>query len=227
MDVSNLQRLLNIKSKAYTIANAIEKPEISNKDEGNLVYELPIYGVIMDRDWQSFFGDDYAVSSKQVTEGLAKADGRDVLLRINSAGGDVIESYVMYNLIKSYMDKNKAVVSVTIDGIAASAAAHLFLLFDEREMPENAILMLHFCSSSVRGTVIQIESSLEIMKKIDKKILKIANSTFGSVDDLEGKLNRDWYIDADEYNQMTADNLSIKNQMERIKMSSEILKITQ
>lgn len=69
----------------------------------------------------SFIGEDYwtGVSAEDIHEDLAALNGGDVLVRINSRGGDVVEGFIMMNAFAEYEGK----VDFQIDGWALSMAS--------------------------------------------------------------------------------------------------------
>ncbi len=69
-----------------------------------------------------------------------KLKARDELLvRINSPGGDVFDGIAIYN----YLRGAKHGVRVRVDGVAASAASYIAMAGDVVEMPDNSYLMVH------------------------------------------------------------------------------------
>ena len=83
-----------------------------------------------------------ATSAKDVREALSKIKG-DITLRINSPGGAVSQMAEIVSLLAERR-KNGDKVKAIADGVAASAAATIFLVAsDERLMSEFATLMYH------------------------------------------------------------------------------------
>ena len=74
-------------------------------------------------------------------------DGRDVTLHVNSAGGDVFAALAIYNALKSYQGK----VTVSIDGLAASAASLIAMGGSRVTMASNALMMIHLPSAELAG----------------------------------------------------------------------------
>src|SRR5919108_158652 len=72
----------------------------------------------------------------------------ELTVRMNSPGGSVFDGVAIYNALK----RHGAVMTVWIDGIAASIASMIAMAGDEVVMPENAMLMLHDPSGLVMGT---------------------------------------------------------------------------
>jgi ATP-dependent protease ClpP protease subunit len=71
--------------------------------------EIMIYGII---------GAD--VTSQQITNQLAEVEG-DVVVRINSRGGDVFDGLAILNALRGHDGQ----VTTIVDGLAASAASQL------------------------------------------------------------------------------------------------------
>ena len=60
-------------------------------------------------------------------------------LRLNSPGGSVFDAVAIHNALA----RHAGIVTVWIDGIAASAASYVAMAGDEIVIPENALLMIH------------------------------------------------------------------------------------
>lgn len=75
--------------------------------------EILIYDVI----------GSYDLTAKSVIEKLNDANGEDILVRINSVGGDVFEGMAIYNALIKYDGK----VTVEIEGLSASMASIIML----------------------------------------------------------------------------------------------------
>lgn len=96
--------------------------------------ELLIYGDIAAESW---WEDD--TTPKNFADTLQSCNGRDLVIRINSGGGDVFAAQAIYNLLRTY-DGAK---TVRIDGLAASAATVVACAGDFVIMPDNALFMIH------------------------------------------------------------------------------------
>lgn len=99
-------------------------------EEGRTLY---FDGYIAQDSW---FDDD--ITPKKFKEELFESDG-DVIVWINSPGGDVFAASQIYNMLKEYKGK----VTVKIDGLAASAASVIAMAGDEVLMSPVAMLMIH------------------------------------------------------------------------------------
>jgi ATP-dependent Clp protease protease subunit len=105
----------------------------------------------------------YGVSAKGFLAELgALPEGTPVDLRLNSPGGSVFDAVAIHNALK----RHAGMVTVWIDGIAASAASYIAMAGDEIVMPENAFLMIHDPAGLVMGTAEDMRSMAEALDKV-------------------------------------------------------------
>ena len=101
----------------------------------NAAPELILYGDIASETW---WGDE--VTPRQFTEELnALGNVPEIVVRINSGGGDVFAANAIYTRLKD----NAAKITVKIDGWAASAATIVAMAGDVIEIPGNGVFMVH------------------------------------------------------------------------------------
>lgn len=111
----------------------------------------------------------YGVSAKAFLADLGKLpDKAPLTLRLNSPGGSVFDAVAIYNALT----RHTGAVTVSIDGIAASAASYIAMAGDEIIMPENAFLMIHDPSGMVMGTAADMRSMAEALDKIGASLLR-------------------------------------------------------
>ncbi len=111
----------------------------------------------------------YGVSAKAFLADLGKLpDKAPLTLRLNSPGGSVFDAVAIYNALQ----RHAGMVTVSIDGIAASAASYIAMAGDEIIMPENAFLMIHDPSGMVMGTASDMRSMAEALDKIGASLLR-------------------------------------------------------
>ena len=111
----------------------------------------------------------YGVSAKAFLADLGKLpDKAPLTLRLNSPGGSVFDAVAIYNALQ----RHAGTVTVSIDGIAASAASYIAMAGDEIVMPENAFLMIHDPSGMVMGTAGDMRSMAEALDKIGASLLR-------------------------------------------------------
>lgn len=83
--------------------------------------------------------DGYGITGRRVGALLRSAGDREVVVNINSPGGDVFEGLAIYNLLRGH----KADVTVRIVGLAASAASVIAMAGDRVEIARAGFLMIH------------------------------------------------------------------------------------
>lgn len=97
--------------------------------------ELILYGDISKTGW---WGDE--ITPKQFSDELmALGDVEEIVVRINSSGGDVFAAFAIYTRLKDH----KARIVVKIDGWAASAATIIAMAGDVVMIPAVGAFMIH------------------------------------------------------------------------------------
>lgn len=109
----------------------------------------------------------WGASAEQLIKALAQADGKDVLLHVNSPGGDVFESLAMASAIASYKGK----VTAVVEGLAASAATRLALAAEEVQMVDGSLFMIHNSWTMAWGNKSELRDTAELLDKIDAGIV--------------------------------------------------------
>ncbi|MFT5871118.1 MAG: ATP-dependent Clp protease protease subunit [Clostridium sp.] len=113
----------------------MDKPFWNFKNISGTEGELTLYGDISESSW---YGD--TISSKQFAKDLkALGDIKNLVVRINSGGGDVFAGHAIYAMLKDH----PANVVVKIDGLAASAASVIAMAGNEIIIPSSSFLMIH------------------------------------------------------------------------------------
>lgn len=104
---------------------------------------LTLYGEISGTSW---FGDE--VTPREFEKDLAAiGDVDEIIVRINSGGGDVFAANAIYTRLKEH----KAFITVKIDGWAASAATIIAMAGDKIQIPANGVFMIHNPKMGVSG----------------------------------------------------------------------------
>lgn len=106
------------------------------------MHEIKIYGYISNVAEQT----DKEVSLLNVQEQLAQANGKDILCRINSHGGDAEEGFAIYYELRRYARDNKAKVKTFAESRLGSIATIIFLAGDERELTMDLQPFIHKAS---------------------------------------------------------------------------------
>lgn len=109
-----------------------------------------------------FFGEGMSGSRfKQMFDGLGLAPTDELLVRLNSPGGDVWDGMQIHNVIKSHPGKK----IVQIDGAALSAASFIAMAGDTIRMAQAGILMIHNPWSLAIGDSREMRKQGDILDK--------------------------------------------------------------
>lgn len=134
-------------------------------DTSGGVPQLYLYGMIARESWWT---DDEVISSSAVLRLLETLDpGAELIVRINSEGGDVFEGVAIYNALA----RRGARVEVQVDALAASIASVIAMAGDEIVVAGNALLMVHQAWTWADGNADELEKVAETLRTVDATIL--------------------------------------------------------
>ncbi len=108
--------------------------------------EISIYGDIGETWWSE------SVSAAQFVRDLKELVAESITIRINSYGGSVSDGIAIHNAIK----RHPAKTVTSVDGVAYSIASLIAMAGDEREMAENAMMMLHAPWGGIEGNAVRL-----------------------------------------------------------------------
>jgi ATP-dependent Clp protease protease subunit len=126
---------------------------------------------VIGEDWWT--GD--GVTSKRVAGALRAIGDRDVIVNINSPGGDMFEGVAIYNQLREH----KAKVTVNILGVAASAASVVAMAGDEIRIGRPSFLMIHNCWCLAAGNRHDFASLSEQMAPFDAAMADVYQARTG------------------------------------------------
>ena len=155
--------------------------------QGTAVAEIRIYDEI------GFWGTDAKTFVSKLDEAAASA--AEVVVAINSPGGDVFDAFAIYNALRRYAGR----VTARIDGVAASAASLVAMAGDRIVMPENAMLMIHNPWTVALGTASDLRATADSMDKARDGILAAYRNKSGKTDEeLTAMLDAETWMTAAE-----------------------------
>ncbi|ROR60509.1 UNVERIFIED_ORG: ATP-dependent protease ClpP protease subunit [Providencia alcalifaciens] len=135
-------------------------------------------------------GEDYwgeGVTAKRISGALRAIGNNDVVVNINSPGGDMFEGLAIYNLLRAHSGK----VTVNILGIAASAASIIAMAGDEIHMGRGAFLMIHNCWSIGVGNRHDFAKLATDLEPFDKSMADIYVARSGQSESVVSKMMDD------------------------------------
>lgn len=131
--------------------------------------------------------------------------GDELVLHINSVGGDVFAGFTIAQIIKELSDKGIPTTAV-VDGLAASIASVIACACDKIKMYESSFLMIHNCWSVVQGNADVLRKEAEMMDKIDSAIRTFYHKHFDLTDkELEKAMDAETWISGEEVGEWKLD----------------------
>lgn len=151
--------------------------------------EVLLYGVI---------GDAYDnLDARSIRALITESEG-DIVVRINSGGGYVMEGLAIFNALAEAKASGRK-VTVHIDGLAASMASVIAMVGEEVHMADNALFMIHNPWDVAMGDAEQLRSAADRLDKIRDQLVGIyATQTGLSVNVLTAMMRAETWMNADE-----------------------------
>ena len=122
---------------------------------------LELYGTIASESW---FDDD--VTPQMFRDELFAGEG-DVVIYLNSPGGDCIAASQIYTMLMDYAGS----VTIKIDGIAASAASVIAMAGTSVLMAPTSLMMIHNPMTAAFGSRDEMEKAIEMLEEVKESII--------------------------------------------------------
>lgn len=162
------------------------------KTSKNNSAELQLYGPVSEYSW---WGDE--VTPKAFREELnALGDVDEIVVRLNSAGGDVFAGLHIYQLLKEH----KAKVTVRVEGLAASIASIIACAGDTIIMPKGSMMMIHNPWTSVWGAEANdLRHTADVLDKIRDALVEVyAEKTGMEADEIKALMDAETWLTASD-----------------------------
>lgn len=140
----------------------IERKFETLRNEAAGTTELTIYGIIGNTWWED------SVSASDIDNALKSITG-DIVINLNSPGGDAFDGIAICNRLKKHDGK----VTVNVDGWACSAASVIAMAADELVMGLGSMIMIHEASSVVWGTKTEMRKEADVLDELEEGIIDI------------------------------------------------------
>ena len=131
------------------------------KNENTAERILTLDGVIAEESW---FDDD--ITPKAFKSELHAGEG-DIVIWLNSPGGDCIAASQIYAMLMDYKGK----ITVKIDGIAASAASVIAMAGTTVEMAPTALMMIHNPLTVAIGDSEEMQKAISMLSEVKESII--------------------------------------------------------
>jgi ATP-dependent Clp protease protease subunit len=124
----------NRKVTALSTESALDRWDPKIKAASEDAASISIYEVIGEDPWTGG-----GVTVKRIDAALRSIGNRDVIVNVNSPGGDVFEGIAIYNRLREHQGN----VNVKVLGLAASAASIIAMAGDTIQIGASSFIMIH------------------------------------------------------------------------------------
>lgn len=139
--------------------------------------------------------DGEGVTAKRISGALRSIGARDVVVNVNSPGGDFFEGVAIYNMLREH----KAKVTVRVMGLAASAASIIAMAGDEILMGDGAFLMVHNAWAVAIGNRHDMADAAARLEPFDAAMAQVYASRTGlSVAETAALMDKETWINASQ-----------------------------
>ena len=144
----------------------------SNDDVLDVFIEGDIVDAATQEIYRDWFGDDTSVSFKSLRESMNSTDAKRINIYINSGGGMMADAFAMHDFITDGISNGKNWHTYGT-GIVASAATYPLISPlragkpENMHLSENCFVMIHNASGGVYGSVEEIESYANSIRKFN------------------------------------------------------------
>lgn len=151
-----------LQSKVTARALETWNPDIRQADESedNTISILDVIGA-------DYWGE--GVTAKRIAAALRAIGNKDVVVNINSPGGNYFEGLAIYNTLREHKGK----VTVKILGVAASAASVIAMAGDEIQIARAGFLMIHNAWVVASGDRHQLREVADFLEPFDAAAVDI------------------------------------------------------
>ncbi|WP_156963907.1 head maturation protease, ClpP-related [Muricoccus aerilatus] len=137
----------------------------------------------------------WEVTAQGVLETLSQAIGRDLLIRINSPGGNAFEGFAIYNILARHPGRKVVVV----ESVAASSATFVAMAGDEIVMAPASFMMIHNSAALTMGDRAAHEATISVLEKVDATMAGLYAARSGkSLDDVRALMAAETWFTAEE-----------------------------
>lgn len=121
-----------------------------------------------------YYSEDKSIDASLIKDALDDVTD-DIIIRLNSNGGDVFQGIEIYNYLKDHPSN----ITVEVTGVAASAATFIVAGADKAIMNTGTTFMIHEASSFAWGNKAELQKVLNALEVIDDSIIAIYTEKTG------------------------------------------------
>ena len=176
-----------MKNKLFALISANQNRgknfEIKNEDSVSHIY---MYDAI---------GGYWGIEPENFIKQLNEIDTPEIVLHINSPGGDVFDARAIATAIKQH----GSVISAQIDGLCASAATYISAACKSVSMADGGFYMVHEGWTLAMGNKNDLSKTVALLEKVDNSIINdYERKTGQSRDQLESWMKDETWFSAEE-----------------------------
>lgn len=151
--------------------------------------DILLYGII---------GDEWDGLDAKTIFGLVNGSDDDLVARINSPGGYVMEGLAIFNAFAAAKAAGRK-VTIHIDGLAASMASVIAMAGDEIIMADNAMMMIHNPWDVAIGDARELRAAADKLDVIRDQLVRIYSGQTGlSADELIPMLDAETWLTSEQ-----------------------------
>lgn len=150
------------------LASWVDAPRAAETGGDDVISIFDVIG----EDWWTGGG----FTAKRAAAALRSIGDRDVVVQVNSPGGDMFEGIAIYNLLRAHKGK----VTVQVLGWAASAASIIAMAGDEIVMGLGSFMMVHNAWGMVVGNRHDLAEAATLFEGFDSAIVDIYQARTGA-----------------------------------------------
>lgn len=165
------------------------EPAVCAKASDSAEASISIYDSIGE-NWEGT-----GITSKRISAALRSIGAKDVVVNINSPGGDFFEGMAIYNLLREHQGK----VTVRVLGVAASVASVIAMAGDEILIGDGAFFMIHNAWAVAVGNRHDMMDSAKLLEPFDAAMAALyAHQTGMSTAEAAAMMDRETWIGAQQ-----------------------------
>jgi ATP-dependent protease ClpP protease subunit len=142
------------------------------------------------------YGGFWGISAAEIVQALQAVGDGPVTVHINSPGGDVFEAIAIYNNFRAH----KGLVTMVVEGVAASAASVVMAAGNRVEVAPNAQVMIHDGWGYVDGNQEKVHKYGDLLDRTSQNMAGMYAAKGGGEPDAWRALMQaeTWYVGGDE-----------------------------
>jgi len=148
--------------------------------------------IVAEKDWFTPSGAIIAKDFRNALKGI-----KNVTVRINSPGGDVMAGAEIYSALREHSMNGEGRVKIVITALAASAASVIAMAGDEIAMYPTSYMLIHNPWSVAAGDARKMRKTAKVLDEIAEGLINAYEQRTGkSRDELERMLDAETWMSA-------------------------------